>query len=66
VLVIESADVALLTVSVSVFEAVCCELLLSRTVTVTLNVPATVGVPKGAPLDELIDIPFGNPVADQV
>jgi hypothetical protein len=32
----------------------------------TLNVPATVGVPKSAPEDELIDIPFGNPVADQL
>jgi hypothetical protein len=67
VLVIESAGVvALLTVSVNVFEAVFCGLLLSRTVTLTLNVPATVGVPKGAPVEELIDIPLGNPVADQL
>jgi len=34
-----------LTVIVSVFEAVCCGLPLSVTVTVKLNVPAAVGVP---------------------
>jgi hypothetical protein len=33
------------TVSVSTFEAVCCGLLLSLTVTVMLNVPEAVGVP---------------------
>jgi hypothetical protein len=66
VVVIESGLLAGLTVSGSTFEADSCGLLLSRTVTVTLNVPATVGVPKGAPEDELIDIPLGNPVADQL
>jgi len=66
VLVIESAGVLLLTVNVSVFDADFCGLVLSFTVTVTLKVPATVGVPNGAPVEELIDIPLGNPVADQV
>ena len=66
VLVIDSGEVAGLTVSGRVFWAVCCGLLLSRTVIVTLNVPETVGVPKGAPDEELIDIPFGKPVADQL
>ena len=64
--VIDSGAVAGLTVSVNTLEADSCGLLLSRTVTVTLKVPATVGVPKGAPEVELIDIPLGNPVADQL
>ena len=55
-----------LTVSVSTFDAVFCGLLLSRTVTVTLNMPETVGVPKGAPDEELIDMPLGRPEADQL
>jgi len=66
VLVTESAGVLLLTVSVSVFDAVFWVLLLSLTVIVTPKVPATVGVPNGAPLEELIDIPLGKPVADHV
>ena len=66
VLVIDSAGVLLLTVKVRVFEADFCGLLLSRTVTFTLYVPAAVGVPKTAPEEELIDIPLGNPVADQL
>lgn len=57
---------AAFTVNGSTLDAVCWGLLLSRTVTVTLNVPATVGVPKGAPVVELIDIPLGNPLADQL
>src|SRR5438552_3524020 len=54
------------TVSGRVLEAVCCGLLLSRTVTVTLKLPATVGVPKSTPSVEFIDIPLGSPVADQL
>jgi hypothetical protein len=45
VLVIESAVVEAAAVSVNTFEAVCCGLLLSLTVTVMLYVPETVGVP---------------------
>jgi hypothetical protein len=45
VLVIESVAAAGATVSVSTFEAVCCGLLLSWTVTVMLNVPEAVGAP---------------------
>jgi hypothetical protein len=51
--------VAAAAVSDSTFEAVCCGLLLSATVTVRLNVPATVGVPKTAPEEELIPMPPG-------
>ena len=64
--VIESGCVAALTVSESVFEVVFCGLLLSRTVTVTLNVPAAVGVPYGAPEVAWMLIPLGKPVADQL
>jgi hypothetical protein len=35
----------------------------SDTVTVTLNVPAAVGVPVMTPVDELIVSPVGSPVA---
>ena len=35
-------------------------------VTVTLYVPAVVGVPETVPVDEPIDTPAGRPVADQV
>ena len=66
VVVIESVGVAAATVSDSVFEAVFCGLLLSVTVTVKLNVPATVGVPKTAPEEELIPMPLGKPEADQL
>src|SRR5947209_448963 len=62
----ESVEVAAFTVIVSTFEAVCCELLLSWTVTVKLNVPATVGVPNTAPVVALILMPFGSPVANQL
>lgn len=58
--------VAAATVIDSVFEAVFCGLLLSVTVTVKLNVPATVGVPKTAPEEELIPMPLGRPEADQL
>ena len=54
------------TVIDSPFDAVCFGLLLSWTVTVKLNVPETVGVPNTAPVEELIDMPLGRPVADQV
>jgi hypothetical protein len=66
VVVIDSVGVAAATVSDSTFEAVCCGLLLSVTVTVKLNVPATVGVPKTAPEEELIPMPLGKPEADQL
>jgi hypothetical protein len=45
VVAIENAAVAAATVSDSTFEAVCCGLLLSVTVTVRLNVPEAVGAP---------------------
>ena len=54
------------TVSDSACEAVFCGLLLSVAVTVKLNVPATVGVPKMAPVEELIAMPLGRPDADQL
>src|SRR5690606_4984193 len=38
----------------------------SRTVTVTLDVPAVEGVPVMVPVDELIDRPAGRPVAEKV
>ena len=38
----------------------------SRAVTVELNVPAVVGVPLIRPVEALIDRPAGRPVADQV
>src|SRR5262245_58727711 len=38
----------------------------SRAVTVELNVPAVVGVPVIRPVEALIDRPVGRPVADQV
>ena len=38
----------------------------SFAVTVTLAVPAAVGVPETAPVEELIDNPAGRPVADQI
>ena len=59
VVVIESVGVAAVTVSDNTFEAVCCGLLASQTVTVRLNVPETVGVPKTAPEEELIPMPLG-------
>ncbi|HYI09907.1 MAG TPA: hypothetical protein VEK57_12655, partial [Thermoanaerobaculia bacterium] len=65
VLVIESGWVAPATMSGRFFEADFCGELLSSTVTVTVNEPAMVGVPKSAPLS-FICIPFGSPVADQV
>ena len=55
----------LTTVSEYAREAVCCGLLASRTVTVRLNVPETVGVPKSAPT-ELIFMPLGWPETDQL
>ena len=68
VVVIESAGVKVAPVTVidSTFEAVFCGLLLSVTVTVKLNVPATVGVPKMAPVEELIAMPLGRPDANQL
>src|SRR5690242_4752403 len=42
------------------------ELVVSRAVTVELNVPAVVGVPLIRPVEALIDRPGGSPVADQV
>jgi hypothetical protein len=65
VVVIESVEAAA-TVIVRTFDAVCCGLPLSCTVTVKLKVPATVGVPKTAPDDELIPMPVGSPLADQL
>ena len=53
------------TVSVSTFEAVFCGLLLSVTVTVMLNVPATVGVPNNAPDVAFMFMPLGWPDTDQ-
>ena len=50
----------------SACEAVFCGLLLSVAVTVKLNIPATAGVPKMAPVEELIDMPLGRPDADQL
>ena len=48
-------------------EAVCCGLLLSRTVTVKVNVPAAVGVPNTEPTVALIAKPEGKPLdTDQV
>jgi hypothetical protein len=47
------------TESESTFEADCCGLPPSRTVTVILNVPETVGVPKRAPVEAFIDMPLG-------
>ncbi len=41
-------------------------LLPSETVTFTLNVPETVGVPKIAQVDEFIPIPVGRPEAEQL
>jgi hypothetical protein len=54
------------TVSVSDFEAVCCGDPASLTVTVTLKVPATDGVPAIDPVEELIESPAGKPSADHV
>ena len=48
------------TVIESGFEAVCCGLLLSVTVTVKLKVPAVVGVPKIEPTVVLSDNPGGK------
>ena len=62
----EMLGTAGLTASVSTFDVVNCGLLLSPTVIVTLKVPDAVGVPKGAPVEALIAIPLGKPVADQV
>jgi hypothetical protein len=45
VLVIESVVVEAAAESVNTFEAVCCGLLLSLTMTVMLNVPVAVGAP---------------------
>src|SRR5256885_1927231 len=64
VVVIVSGEVAAATVIDSPFDAVCCGLPLSETVTVKLNVPATVGVPNTAPDVALIAMPFGRPLAD--
>src|SRR5207244_4791390 len=50
-LIVGAGAVALATMSVSPFDAVCCGLPASRTVTVILNVPATVGVPNSAPVE---------------
>src|SRR5881275_1171680 len=66
VVVIVSVEVAAETVIDSPFDAVCCGLPLSWTVTVKLNVPATVGVPNTAPDVALIPMPFGRPLADQL
>ena len=55
-----------LTVIVRVLEAVFCGLLTSVTVTVKLNVPTTVGVPRTVPEEELIPMPLGRPLADHV
>jgi hypothetical protein len=51
-------------VSDSAFEVVCCGVELSVAVTVTLNVPALLGVPPNAPA-ALRFRPVGRPVADQ-
>src|SRR5437016_2225979 len=59
-------DGAAPTVMVKPFEAACCGPLLSRTVTMKLNVPATVGVPKTAPVVALIPMPLGSPLADHI
>jgi hypothetical protein len=66
VLVIESAWVEPETESESTFEADCWGLPLSVAVTVMLNVPDTVGVPKSAPVVEFIDMPLGWPNTDQL
>jgi hypothetical protein len=49
----------------SVFEAVCCGVELSATVTVTLKVPALVAVPPNTPA-RLKFIPVGSPFALQL
>jgi len=46
--------------------AVCLGVLESVTVTTTVKLPGPVGVPVIAPVDELIAIELGSPVADQV
>src|SRR5690242_191094 len=47
-------------------EPVCAGFALSRADTVTLKVPAVVGVPEIRPEVALIDRPVGSPVADHV
>ncbi len=54
------------TVSVSGLAAVFAGLVLSVTVTFTLNGPETVGVPEIVQVDEFIPIPLGKPEAAQL
>ena len=49
--------------TVQVNEAVPSAPVVSVAVTVTLDVPAVVGVPEISPVEELIDSPAGRPVA---
>jgi hypothetical protein len=64
--VIESGGATVTTVIDSDFEADCCGVAASVTVSETLNVPAVVGVPAMSPVDALIERPAGNPLADQL
>ena len=50
--------------TVQVNDADPCAPVVSVAVTVTLEVPAVVGVPEIRPVEELIDSPAGSPVAE--
>src|SRR6266516_5988588 len=59
-------DPAGLMVQLKVWLALACGLALSRTVAVTEEVPAVLGVPEMTPVDALMLRPGGSPVAEKV